>query len=60
MINIASTMQAQRGFLFPFAIRTASDAYDNSSNIAQMMNLGSPKGIPITPIIMMETNTINT
>ena len=25
-----------------------------------MMNLGSPKGIPITPIIMMQTNTINT
>ena len=34
--------------------------YVNSSNIAKIMNLGSPKGIPIIPIIIINTNTINT
>jgi hypothetical protein len=41
-------------------VKIAKTIYVNSSNMAKIMNLGSPKGIPIIPITIIDIKTINT
>ncbi len=60
IISTEINIQTYNGFLYPLAIKTANTIYDNSSSIANIMNRGSPKGIPITPIIIIDINMIKT
>ena len=41
-------------------VSVAKTIYVNSSSMAKIMNLGSPKGIPIIPITIIDIKTINT